>query len=64
MERGGKIGTPSATDKKYKELLKRQRGRVVSMPDLQSSSPRFKSHSGDLQDLFLVVPSSNLQPCL
>ena len=33
---------------------------MVSVPDSQSSGPRFKSCSGELLDLFLVVLSSIL----
>ena len=35
--------------------LRRQHGWVVSVLDLQSSSPGFESRSGHLLDLFLVV---------
>ena len=37
----------------------RQRGRVVSPSDSQSSGPVFESRSGHWLDLFSVVPSSN-----
>ena len=43
---------------------RRQRGQVVSASDLQSGGPGFESRSGNLLDLFSVVPSSNPRPRL
>ena len=39
-------------------MIWRQHGQVVSASDVQSSSSGFESRSGDLLDLFSVVPSS------
>ena len=39
-----------------------QRGREVGASDSQSGGSGFCSHSGNLLDLFSVVPSSNSRP--
>ena len=41
-----------------------QHGRMVSASHSKSGGPRFESRSGDLEDLFSVVPSSDHRPRL
>ena len=45
-------------------LHRRQSGQVVSVYNSQSGGPGFESRSGNLLDLFSVIPSSNPWPCL
>ena len=49
---------------RLKEVMWRQRGRVVSASDSHFGGPGFESRSGHLLDLCSVVPSSNSQPRL
>ena len=62
---GGKWDRPALSmPATQASLLRRQSGQVVSAYDSQSGGLWFEFRSGNLLDLFSVIPSSNPRPCL
>ena len=62
---GGKRDRPALSmPATQASLLRRQSGQVVSAYDSQSGGLGFEFRSGNLLDLFSVIPTSNPRPCL